>query len=145
VSERVTVAPVIRPGRPEEASRLVELWRAAGATPSRTDSPAEVRRLLAAPESVVLVAERDGRLVGTVVGGWDGWRGNIYRLVVSPEERRQGLARALVVELAQRLRTRGARRITALVEREHGPAMAFWDSLRDIGCARDPRMMRFVL
>jgi len=92
VSERVTVAPVIRPGRPKEASRLVELC-------------------------------------------W--W--------VSPEERRQGLARALVVELAQRLRTRGARRITALVEREHGPAMAFWGSLRDIGCARDPRMMRFVL
>jgi len=34
---------------------------------------------------VVLFAEEEGHIVGTVIGGFDGWRGNIYRLAVHPE------------------------------------------------------------
>ena len=54
----------------------------------------------------VLVAEVDVRVVGSIVGGFDGWRGNIYRLAVHPRFRRRGVARALVVEIESRLRAR---------------------------------------
>ena len=42
-----------------------------------------------------MVAESDQQIVGTVIAGWDGWRGSIYRLVVAPSHRRAGLGRRL--------------------------------------------------
>jgi ribosomal protein S18 acetylase RimI-like enzyme len=62
---------------------------------------------------LLVVAEADGTLVATVIGAWDGWRGNIYRLAVLPAYRRRGIARAPVAEADRMLRQMGARRISA--------------------------------
>ena len=134
----------IRPARSDEVEQVLALWREADATPSPTDTRDEVIKLLREPAAVLLVAEADGRLAGTVIGGWDGWRGNIYRLAVSPAYRRRGLARALVAEADRLLHQMGARRISALVERDHPWATDFWDSLAASGYRHDERMRRYV-
>ena len=82
-----------------------------------------------------------GRLVGTIVAGWDGWRGNLYRLAVLPTARRRGIALRLVAEAERRLAEKGAIRLSALVMSEHDPAVALWLAA---GYARDPRVGRFV-
>ena len=135
---------IIRPARSEEVEQVLGLWREAETTPSVTDNREEVRKLLAEPAAVLLVAEADGRLVGTVIGGWDGWRGNIYRLAVAPGYRRRGLARLLVAEADRSLHRMGARRITALVEGDHPWATDFWDSLTTSGYRYDEGMRRYV-
>jgi ribosomal protein S18 acetylase RimI-like enzyme len=135
---------IIRPARSEEVEQVLGLWSEAGTTPSVTDNREEVRKLLAEPAAVLLVAEADGRLVGTVIGGWDGWRGNIYRLAVAPAYRRRGLARRLVAEADRSLHRMGARRITALVEGDHPWATDFWDSLAASGYRYDEGMRRYV-
>jgi ribosomal protein S18 acetylase RimI-like enzyme len=135
---------VIRPARSEEVEQVLGLWREAETTPSITDTREEVLKLLAEPAAVLLVAEADGRLVGTVIGGWDGWRGNIYRLAVAPGYRRRGLARLLVAEADRSLHRMGARRITALVEGDHPWATDFWDSLATSGYRYDEGMRRYV-
>jgi ribosomal protein S18 acetylase RimI-like enzyme len=89
----------------------------------------------------VLVAEVSDRIVGSVIGGFDGWLANLYRLTVHPEYRRRGIARALVAEMERRLVARGAKRITALVETDHPWATAFWQAA---GYDRDARLERFV-
>jgi len=129
----------IRGCRPDEAEAVLELWRQADATPSATDSVAEIRRAIADSPANVLVAEVDGQMVGTIIGSFDGWRGNIYRLAVHPRYRRRGLARALVIEIENRLRQQGAKRITALVEKDHSWATAFWEA---VGYGLDQRMVR---
>jgi ribosomal protein S18 acetylase RimI-like enzyme len=134
----------IRPVRADEVEPVLALWREADATPSPTDTRDEVIQLLREPTAVLLVAEADGRLVGTVIGAWDGWRGNIYRLAVSPAHRRRGLARALVAEADRVLHRMGARRISALVEHDHPWATGFWDSLAASGYRHDDRMRRYV-
>jgi ribosomal protein S18 acetylase RimI-like enzyme len=134
----------IRPARSDEVAQVLALWREAEATPSSTDTPAEVVKLLDEPAAVLLVAEAGGRLVGTVIGAWDGWRGNIYRLTVSPAHRRRGLARALVAEADRVLHGMGAKRISALVEHDHPWATGFWDSLAASGYRHDERMRRYV-
>ena len=83
-------------------------------------------------------------VVGSVIGGWDGWRGNIYRLAVAPDARRHGLARRLVQEAERMLVSKGARRISALVERHEAHAVGFWDALSDRGWRRDERMLRYI-
>jgi len=76
-----------------------------------------------------LVAEAEGRLAGSVLGGWDNWRGHIYRLAVHPDFRRRGLARKLTAEIERRLRARGAVRIYALAATKQEMGVAFWESL----------------
>jgi ribosomal protein S18 acetylase RimI-like enzyme len=134
----------IRQARSEEAQQVLALWREADATPSPTDTPDEVMKLLGEASAVLLVAEADGGLVATVIGGWDGWRGNIYRLAVLPAYRRRGIASALVGEAERRLHRMGARRISALVESDHPWATDFWDSLVASGYRHDERMRRYV-
>src|SRR5205823_5288386 len=87
----------IRPCRAEECEAVLALWRRAGAIPSATDTLEELTRLVRSEHgNGFLVAVQAGAIVGSVIGGWDGWRGNIYRLAVAPEARRRGLARRLV-------------------------------------------------
>jgi ribosomal protein S18 acetylase RimI-like enzyme len=82
-----------------------------------------------------------GRIVGSIIGTFDGWRGNIYRLAVRVDHRRQGVARALVAEVERRLTRQGAKRITALVEKDHPWAMNFWEA---VGYRVDERIVRRV-
>lgn len=74
------------------------------------------------------MAERDGEIVGALIAGWDGWRGNMYRLAVREEHRRQGIGIALTRAGEEYLRDCGVRRITALVAFEDDAAGAFWES-----------------
>ena len=131
----------IRACRLEDIQSVLELWRQADATPGVTDIDDDVRRAIADSPAHVLVAEVGGRVVGSVIGTFNGWRGNIYRLAVHPDHRRQGVARALVAEVEKRLAQQGAKRITALVEKDHPWAMTFWEA---VGYRVDERIVRRV-
>src|SRR5215217_7988707 len=69
-------------------------------------------RLRARDPGALLVARRDGRVVGTLIAAWDGWRGNMYRLAVAVDHRRRGVGLELVRAGERRLYECGARRVT---------------------------------
>ena len=132
---------LIRPAGSEEIEEVLALWSEAEAEPTHTDDAASLRRLLRHDPGSLLVAELDGRLVGTVVSGWDGWRGSIYRLVVHPRHRRQGLASELLSEAESRLSKVGAKRIQAIVVASDHGATGFW---RTSGWEEQVDRRRFV-
>ncbi len=131
----------IRACRLEDIEGVLELWRQADATPGVTDTADDLRRAIADSPAHVLVAEVGGHIIGSIIGTFDGWRGNIYRLAVYPDRRRQGVARLLVAEVETRLAEQGAKRITALVEKDHPRAMNFWEA---VGYRVDERIVRRV-
>ena len=124
-----------------EAEAVLRLWRQAEATVSITDTVDDILRAANASMAFLLIAEQDGQVVGSVIGGFDGWRGNGYRLAVHPNYRRRGIARRLVTELESHLVELGAKRITSLVENEHSWATSFWAAL---DYDYDPSMARYV-
>ena len=130
---------LIRECRPEEAEALLTLWRAAGTSPSVTDTIADIQRIIESP-AFVLIAEADQRILGSLIATFDGWRGNMYRIAVHPDYRRRGIGRALVKEGERCLVKQGAKRITALVEEKYPWAVAFWSS---VGYEIEPGIVRF--
>jgi ribosomal protein S18 acetylase RimI-like enzyme len=132
----------VRPCRSDEIGAVLALWERCRSSHATTpDSPERVAQLVADDPEALLLAELDGELVGAVIGAWDGWRGNFYRLAVLPEHRRRGIGRRLVSAAEERLRARGAPRITALVAFDDTNATAFWEAA---GYARDPVIGRMV-
>lgn len=131
----------IRRATEDDIASVLDLWAVAGSLPSVSDSPDGLTRLLADDPQALLVAELDGVLAGSLIAAWDGWRGSFYRLAVSPEHRRKGLATTLLREGERRLRERGAIRLTAIVADDEAGAMGFW---RAAGYERQQHQTRFV-
>jgi len=126
----------------DEVVAVLDLWKEAEATVSVTDAPSDLLSSIDRTSTFVLVAEiEDTGIVGSVIGAFDGWRGNIYRLAVHPSYRRQGIGRALVTEAERQLVQQGAKRISALVERDHPWATSFWTAAE---YEQDGRMVRYV-
>jgi ribosomal protein S18 acetylase RimI-like enzyme len=131
----------IRRATSDDVNDVLALWKAADATPSLTDTAEELARATKLDRVAVLLAEYNGAAIGSVIATFDGWRGNIYRLAVHPDHRRRGVARALLAEADARLHAWGAKRVTALVEKAHADAVAFWEAST---YAFDERIVRFV-
>jgi ribosomal protein S18 acetylase RimI-like enzyme len=118
----------IREARPEDFEAIIDFWEKIDRHTSLPDRVEYLQRFYDFSPDLFLVAEVEGRLAGTVIGGWDGWRAQIARLATDPSLRRSGIARALVEEIEARLRKRGAKRIYALVDRRSAPAIPFWEA-----------------
>jgi ribosomal protein S18 acetylase RimI-like enzyme len=119
----------IRRCRREDAPAVLELWTEGRSEHASTvDHLDDLEGLIADSPAALLVAEREGEIVGALIAGWDGWRGNMYRLAVREGHRRQGIGVALTRAGEGYLRSRGVRRVTALVAFEDEAAGAFWES-----------------
>jgi ribosomal protein S18 acetylase RimI-like enzyme len=127
-----------------ELDAVLALWREAAAFATATDDRDGLLALHGRDADALLVAEDAGRIIGSVIAGWDGWRGGIYRLVVAESHRRRGVARTLVRKAVAALEARGVRRIAAVVDADDKQAMAFWRALAADGFFHDAERTRFT-
>lgn len=132
---------VIRSATHRDISAVLSLWHACGTPAGVSDTREGLAGLLATAPEGLLVAESEGIMIGTLIVGWDGWRGSFYRLAVAPERRRRGVATALLREGERRLAGLGAARLTALVASDERGALAFWGAR---GYSRQPDRVRFI-
>ena len=114
---------------PDDYQTVYDLWSVAGdgIHLRRSDERAEIEKKLERDADLFLLAEVDGEVVGSVLGGFDGRRGMMYHLAVAPEFRRGGIGSRLVDELERRLRTRGCIRYYLLVTRDNEEAIRFYE------------------
>ena len=121
----------LRAATEHDINAVLAFWAAATAEPSSTDDAEGIAALLAHSPGALILAVDGEEVVGSVIAGWDGWRGTVYRLAVAPARRRQGIATELVDEAERYLRARGVRRMHLIVSRAGGAtAEDFWASAR---------------
>jgi ribosomal protein S18 acetylase RimI-like enzyme len=131
----------IRAARPTDCDGLLELWKRAGIRSNVADEKKMVRVRLAQDRDLFLLAWHGRRMVGSLIAGWDGWRGSMARLAVDPAYRGNRIAQRLVERAEARLRKRRAKRIGALVFVDNKLGQRFW---RAAGYRREPTVTRFV-
>lgn len=86
-----------------------------GVCVGRSDTWVEIEKKLKRDPELFLVAEVNGVIVGSVVGGFDGRRGLIYHLAVDSPFRLQGIGLLLMKEVETRLRAKGCLKSYLLV------------------------------
>ena len=128
----------IRPfNYPQDYPAVVQLWKTAGAGIhlGDSDAPDEIQKKLARDPDLFLLAEADGRVIGSVMGGFDGRRGMVYHLAVAADCRGRGIATALMDELEARLRAKGCLKYYLLVTTDNLEAIRYYE---DHGWERMP-------
>ncbi len=115
----------IRPFRfPEDYETVLTLWQNAGEGIGIgvSDQPEEIEKKVRYAPDLFLLAESGSRIVGTVIGGYDGRRGMVYHLAVNADFRGQGIGTLLMDEIETRLREKGCRKAYLLVKQSNSAA-----------------------
>src|SRR5437867_10813956 len=89
----------IRAARPEDFETIIRLWGSVDRHASLQDRPEYLATFHDFAPDLFLVAEVEGCVVGTVIGGWDGSRAQLARLRVHPGYQLQDMAWAVVCEI----------------------------------------------
>jgi ribosomal protein S18 acetylase RimI-like enzyme len=120
----------IRAYKAADEQHVIALWTNVLPHPAPHNDPQSSLRLkLAVDPDLLLVAESEGTVVGTVMGGYDGHRGWVYSLAVLPQHRRRGIGTALVRELEARLSARGCLKVNLQVRASNASVVAFYKHL----------------
>lgn len=126
-------AMAIRPYRESDQQAVVDLWEEDGTGgASHNDPLTAITAKLAVDRELFLVAvegEAQERIVGTVIGGYDGHRGWVYSLVVDVAFRRRGIATQLMERLEELLKQRGCLKVNLQVRASNEKVVALYKQL----------------
>jgi ribosomal protein S18 acetylase RimI-like enzyme len=93
----------------------------------RSDAPEEIAKKTSRDPDLFLVAETDGKIVGSVIGGYDGRRGLLYHLAVAKEHRQRGVGGRLLDEIEARLRAKGCLKCYLMVTLDNPEVERFYE------------------
>ena len=113
---------------PDDYEEVYRLWKTIekGVHVGRSDSPDEIEKKVARDPDLFLVAESEGRIIGSVIGGFDGRRGLVYHLAVAVSLRGMGIGTCLMDELESRLRSKGCLKCFLLVAPDNSEVETYY-------------------
>ncbi|MEE2631124.1 MAG: GNAT family acetyltransferase [Actinomycetota bacterium] len=131
---------------PGDRTRVARLWETCGLTRPWNDPYRDIDRKLDRNAELLLVGEAPasdaadgttttGRVVATVMAGYDGHRGWINYLAVDPDHRGEGHGRTMMEAAETRLLALGCPKVNLQVRTDNPDAVAFYELL---GYSVDP-------
>ena len=120
---------IIRIYAPADQEAVVRLWKDCSLVVPPNDPIKDIARKIRFQKDLFLVAVREGKLVGTVMAGYEGRRGWINYLAVSPAHQRRGIGRRLIQEAENRLLALGCPKVNLMVRRSNTQVIKFYRNL----------------
>ena len=109
---------------------VIALWGAVFPDDPPHNAPAKVfDAKLAVRDDMLFVATESDTVIGTAMAGYDGHRGWLYTVAVSPERRRRGVGTALVRHAVGALRTAGCTKVNLQIRAANRGVRGFYESL----------------
>lgn len=119
----------VRKLEPGDRDAVVSLWSQVFGYAEARNDPASVLAAKLAWDERVLVAVEGSSLLGTVMMGFDGHRGWLYRVAVSSSARRRGIGSLLVRAAEAELVALGCLKINLQLHAHNADGQAFWRAL----------------
>jgi len=114
------------------------LWRAVfPEDPPHSHASVAIPQKLAVQRDLLLVAVEGGRVLGTILAGYDGHRGWLYKLAVHPNARHCGIGTRLVRAAEKKLTAKGCTKVNLQVRAGNDEAARFWARM---GYGEEPRI-----
>ncbi|HJR81139.1 MAG TPA: GNAT family N-acetyltransferase [Anaerolineales bacterium] len=124
---------------PDDFDSVLGLWKSIekGVHVGRSDTLSEIQKKIRRDPDLFLVAEQEGSIVGSVLGGFDGRRGLIYHLAVAAPSRGMGIGSQLMEAVEARLRAKGCLKCYLLVTTDNADVGQYyrqrgWYHMQDI-------------
>ena len=119
----------IRPYQASDLAQVLALWRACNLTIAANDPRKDIERKLAVSPEQFLLGEFEGKVVASVMTGYEGHRGWINYLAVAPSHRRKSYGRLMMAAAEQLLDELGCPKISLQVRSANASVVAFYASL----------------
>lgn len=120
----------IRPFHELDSHEIEALWRTVfPVEPPHNEPTQAIQRKLAVQPDLFFVAEVNSAIVGSIMAGYDGHRGWLYAVAVSPEYRRQGIGAALIRHVEAVLLALGCPKINLQVRSSNAGVVIFYQKL----------------
>ena len=116
----------IRIYRERDREQVLALWQECDLINPKNDPQKDLDRKKGFGEELFLVIEEREKIIGTVMGGYDGHRGIINYLGVHPSFRGQGLGKMLLQAVEQKLIDLGCPQVNLLVWSNNSEVLKFY-------------------
>jgi len=119
----------IRSFKSDDEESVIALWRRCDLIRPWNDPHRDIERKLRVRPEWFLVGILDGEIVATVMAGYEGHRGWLNYLAVTPEFQRRGFARTIVVEAERLLLEAGCPKINLQIRTSNHGVIEFYRRL----------------
>lgn len=119
----------IRPFKESDRQAIIQLWQDCDLTRPWNDPDQDISRKMAFQPELFLVAEDAGQVIASAMAGYDGHRGSVYYLAVSPEYQARGIGKQLMSEIETRLCELGCLKLNIVVRSTNDKVLEFYQKL----------------
>lgn len=119
----------VRPYEEHDEKELIQLWIDCGLVVPQNNPIRDIQRKLKVNPEWFLIGLENEKIVASCMVGYEGHRGWINYLAVSPDEQGKGFAKQIMTEAELLLREAGCPKINLLIRATNAEVVAVYESL----------------
>jgi ribosomal protein S18 acetylase RimI-like enzyme len=112
-----------------DTQAVLDLWQACGLVRSWNNPIKDIERKLRVQPELFLVGLIENKIIASAMAGYDGHRGSVYYLAVTPEQQGSGYGRELMQMIEDKLTALGCPKINILIRSSNLAVLDFYKSL----------------
>ena len=120
---------IIRSFQIHDEQEVIDLWHRCSLVVPQNDPKKDIKMKLKMQPELFFVGVILGRIVSTVMSGYDGHRGWLYYLAVDPDFQQNGIGRRMVEKAEKKLRKLGCQKINLQVRNSNKSVIAFYEHI----------------